>query len=37
MEESWKYAETIASYTRAAYTNHASVVELEKLTLMSLR
>jgi len=37
MEESWNYAEAISSYARASYTNHASVVELEKLTLMTLR
>jgi len=37
MEESWQYAESISSFTRAAYTNHASVTELERLTLMSLR
>ena len=37
MEEAWKYAEAISSYTRALFTNHSSVVELEKLTMMALR
>jgi outer membrane protein TolC len=37
MEESWKYAETIGSYTRTTYANHASITELENLTLMPLR
>ncbi|MBR3628539.1 MAG: TolC family protein [Elusimicrobia bacterium] len=37
MEESWNYAEAIASFARALYSNHAAIVELEKLTLMSLR
>lgn len=37
MEESWKYAETISSFAKQLYTNHASVTELEKLTLMNLR
>ncbi|MDD5020944.1 MAG: TolC family protein [Endomicrobiaceae bacterium] len=37
MEESWQYAEAISSFARASYTNHASVTELERLTLMSLR
>lgn len=33
MEESWQYAEAISSFARASYTNHASVTELERLTL----
>ena len=37
MEEAWKYAEAIAAYTKALFSNHSSVVELEKLTMMSLR
>ena len=37
MEESWNYAEAIASFAKALYSNHAAIVELEKLTLMSLR
>jgi len=37
MEEAWKYAEAISSYTRSLFANHSSIVELEKLTLMSLR
>ena len=37
MEQSWNYAEAIASFAKALYSNHASIVELEKLTLMSLR
>lgn len=37
MEESWNYAEAIASFAKALYANHAAIVELEKLTLMSLR
>jgi hypothetical protein len=37
MEESWKYAEAISAYTRATYQNHASVTEMERLTLMPLR
>ena len=37
MEESWNYAEAIASFAKALYENHAAIVELEKLTLMSLR
>lgn len=37
MEESWQYAEAISSFARASYTNHSSVTELERLTLMSLR
>ena len=37
MEESWQYAEVISSFARASYTNHASITELEQLTLMSLR
>lgn len=37
MEESWKYAEAISSYARTTYQNHASVTEMERLTLMPLR
>ena len=37
MEESWKYAETISSFAKQLYTNHSSITELEKLTLMNLR
>lgn len=37
MEEAWKYAEAIAAYTKALCSNHSSIVELEKLTMMSLR
>jgi outer membrane protein TolC len=37
MEESWKYAEAISSYARSNYQNHASVTEMERLTLMPLR
>ncbi|MCL2799653.1 MAG: TolC family protein [Endomicrobia bacterium] len=37
MEESWKYAEAISSYARVIYQNHASVTEMERLTLMPLR
>ena len=37
MEESWKYAEAISGYTRTTYQNHASVTEMERLTLMPLR
>ncbi len=37
MEESWQYAEAISSFARASYTNHSSVTELERLTLMNLR
>ena len=37
MEESWNYAEAISKYARALYSNHTSIVELEKLTLMNLR
>lgn len=37
MEESWNYAEAISKFARALYSNHTSIVELEKLTLMSLR
>jgi outer membrane protein TolC len=37
MEESWKYAEAISSYSRATYQNHASVTEMERMTLMPLR
>jgi hypothetical protein len=37
MEECWNYAEAIATFAKALYSNHAAIVELEKLTLMSLR
>lgn len=37
MEQSWNYAEAISSFTRALFSNIASIVELERLTLMSLR
>lgn len=37
MEEAWNYAEAISTFARALYSNHAAIVELEKLTLMSLR
>ena len=37
MEESWKYAEAISNYARTTYQNHASVTEMEKITLMPLR
>ncbi|MDR1942257.1 MAG: TolC family protein, partial [Endomicrobium sp.] len=37
MEESWKYAEAISSYARSTYQNHASVTEMERITLMPLR
>ncbi len=37
MEESWKYAEAISGYARTTYQNHASVTEMERLTLMPLR
>jgi outer membrane protein TolC len=37
MEESWKYAEAISSYARTTYQNHASVTEMERITLMPLR
>ena len=37
MEESWKYAETISAFAKQLYTNHSSITELEKLTLMNLR
>lgn len=37
MEECWNYAETISAFARSLYANHAAIVELEKLTLMSLR
>jgi len=37
MEESWKYAEAIGSFARVTYQNHASVTEMERLTLMPLR
>ncbi|MCL2144403.1 MAG: TolC family protein [Endomicrobia bacterium] len=37
MEESWKYAEAISSYSRVTYQNHASVTEMERMTLMPLR
>jgi outer membrane protein TolC len=37
MEETWKYAEAIAGYTRTMYQNHSSVTEMERMTLMPLR
>ena len=37
MEQSWNYAEAITSFTRALFSNISSIVELERLTLMSLR
>ena len=37
LEESWNYAEAIASFAKALFSNHAAIIELEKLTLMSLR
>ena len=37
MEESWKYAEAISGYARTTYQNHASVTEMERLSLMPLR
>ena len=37
MEQSWNYAEAIAAFAKALFSNHAAIVELEKLTLMSLR
>jgi outer membrane protein TolC len=37
MEESWKYAEAISGYARTTYQNHASVTEMERITLMPLR
>ncbi len=37
MEESWKFAETIASYAKALYTNYSSVAEMERMVLISLR
>ena len=37
MEETWKYADAISSYARAVYQNYASVTEMERLTLISLR
>lgn len=37
MEESWKYAETLSSYSRTLYTNYAAVTELERMTLLPLR
>jgi len=37
MQETWQYAEAIGSYTRTVYQNHASVTEMERLTLMPLR
>jgi len=37
MEESWKHAETISSYGKAIDTNYASVAQMERLVLISLR
>jgi len=37
MEESWKYAETIAAYGKALYANYSSVAEMERIVLISLR
>ncbi len=37
MEECWNYAEAIAAFAKALFANHSAIVELEKLTLMSLR
>jgi len=37
MEESWRYAEAISNYSRVTFTNHASITELEQITLMPLR
>lgn len=37
MEETWKYAETISAYAKALSSNYSSVVEMEKLTFVSLR
>lgn len=37
MEETWKYAETISNYGKALYSNYASVTEMERLVLISLR
>lgn len=37
MEETWKYAEAISSFARTTYQNHASVTEMERMTLMPLR
>jgi outer membrane protein TolC len=37
MEESWKYAETLSSYSRTLYTNYSAVTEMERMTLMPLR
>ena len=37
MEESWKYAETIASYAKALYANYSAVAEMERMVLISLR
>ncbi len=37
MEESWKYAETLASYAKSLNKNYAAVTELERLTLVPMR
>jgi len=37
METTWKYADLISSYARTVYQNYASVTEMERLTLISLR
>ncbi|MGA2091436.1 MAG: TolC family protein [Endomicrobiales bacterium] len=37
MEETWKYSDLISSYARAVYQNYASVTEMERLTLITLR
>ena len=37
MEETWKFAETISSYGKALYANYASVTEMERMVLISLR
>ncbi len=37
MEQSWNYAEAISTFTRSLFSNVSSIVELERLTLMTLR
>jgi outer membrane protein TolC len=37
MEETWKYAETISSFSKAIYANYSAVAEMERMVLISLR
>jgi outer membrane protein TolC len=37
MEQSWRYAETVSSYSKAINANYAAVAEMEKMTMIPLR